>query len=365
VNTKIKAQNKFNPDFAFHPGETLREKLEELSIGSKEFALRTNKPEKTISQVLNGNSNITPEMAILFETVLDIPASFWLRKQALYDEYLARSARENIVDQSLDWAKCFPYAAMVKLGWIQEAKTINEKTVNLFSFFDMTAGLAWENFYLKKSLNATFRLSLKGAKNPYNLSVWLRQGEIQESQIIACEFNKTDFESMLPFLKAIMVKAPKNYMQQVQGLCLKAGLKIIFTPNIAHAPHGASRWIKSSPIIQLSDKWNRYDIFWFTLFHEIGHILLHPTKLISLEHVEYDEVDLSKEKEANDFAVKWVFNHEEESKFVSSITNFTLPIIKNYAKSVGTHPSIIVGRLWHKHYIQPAHAMKLLKEIGS
>ena len=55
-----------------------------------EFAIRTGKPEKTIIAVLKGTSSITPEMAVLFEQLLHIPAHFWLNKQRNYDEFLAR-----------------------------------------------------------------------------------------------------------------------------------------------------------------------------------------------------------------------------------------------------------------------------------
>ncbi|MEJ5963927.1 helix-turn-helix transcriptional regulator [Pedobacter immunditicola] len=58
--------NEFHIDIAFHPGETLGEKLEELNMGPKEFAVRTGKPEKTIIAILKGESSITPEIAVLF-----------------------------------------------------------------------------------------------------------------------------------------------------------------------------------------------------------------------------------------------------------------------------------------------------------
>lgn len=68
--------NQYHPQIAFHPGETLSEKLEELGMGPKEFALRTRKPEKTVIAIMNAQSSITPEMAVTFENVLKIPAHF-------------------------------------------------------------------------------------------------------------------------------------------------------------------------------------------------------------------------------------------------------------------------------------------------
>lgn len=80
------SRNQYLPSIIFHPGETLAEKLEELEISPKEFAVRTGQPEKTISAILGGKSSITPEMAISFESELKIPAHFWLNMQRNYDE---------------------------------------------------------------------------------------------------------------------------------------------------------------------------------------------------------------------------------------------------------------------------------------
>lgn len=74
----------------YHPGETLDEKLQEMGMSVKEFALRVSKPEKTIIAVLKGKSSVTPDMAVAFEMVTKIPANLWLNLQRSYDEFIAR-----------------------------------------------------------------------------------------------------------------------------------------------------------------------------------------------------------------------------------------------------------------------------------
>ena len=71
-------QKPFTPRVIYHPGVTLAEKLEELGMSAKEFSVRTKKPEKTINAVLKGNSSLTPDMAVAFESVTGIPANFWI-----------------------------------------------------------------------------------------------------------------------------------------------------------------------------------------------------------------------------------------------------------------------------------------------
>ena len=92
----MEKQNQYFPQSIPHPGETLTEKLQEMEMGPKEFALRNGKPEKTINDILNGNSSITPEMAVQFENVTKIPANFWMNHQRGYDEYIARKSKKLI-----------------------------------------------------------------------------------------------------------------------------------------------------------------------------------------------------------------------------------------------------------------------------
>ena len=132
----------------YHPGVTLAEKLKEMGMSVKEFAVRVSKPEKTIFAVINGSSSITTEMAVSFEAVTKIPASFWLRKQQMYDEFVVRKKREEEAKASIAWMKLFPYLEMVKRGWIAAVKTPEEKVRNLFEYFGVSTEKAWADYYL-------------------------------------------------------------------------------------------------------------------------------------------------------------------------------------------------------------------------
>jgi len=94
----FKRNNQYIPQIFFHPGETLAEKLEEMGMNSKEFAVRIGKPEKTINAVLEGKSAITPELAVQLENVTQIPARFWLNSQRDYDEFKAKKVYKKIME---------------------------------------------------------------------------------------------------------------------------------------------------------------------------------------------------------------------------------------------------------------------------
>ena len=331
-----------------HPGEVLSEKLEEMGMSIKEFAIRATKPEKTIIAVINGNSSITSEMAVSFESVTKIPASFWLRNQALYDEYLVRKKREEEAKASIDWMKLFPYLEMVKRGWIASVKTPEEKVRNLFEYFGVSTEKAWADYYLNQQLKVAFRISLSSAKDPHAMSAWLRQGELQaQEEKLSSPFDEKKLKSTLMAMKQLMVAEPDDLFVQLQDLCRSCGLILIATPTLPKAPiNGATRWIRDTPVIQLSGRYKGYDNLWFNFFHEVGHILLHGKKDIFLENAGVTGLDETKEKEADDFASEILLSSHEEHEFLRS-PSFSEAAILEAAKKYNTHPSILVGRLKH------------------
>lgn len=344
-------KNQYLPQIAFHPGETLSEKLEELGMGPKEFAIRSGKPEKTIIAIIKGKSSITPEMAVQFEHVIKIPAHFWLNMQRNYDEFIAREERKILLSESIGWAKRFPLFDMIKKGWLPQNSLLERKTADLLAFFSISSHRAWEDFYLNQQLKVAFRISLAHTKEPYAISAWLRKGDLQASELSTNDYNDKCFKEALPEIKSIMAKHPTDFFKKLQTICLETGVKVVHTPCLPKAPIvGSTRWLNDTPLIQLSGRYKRNDIFWFTFFHEAGHIILHGKKDIFLEKIDYSDFDKNKEEEADNFAIKWTLTKEEEQEIIDSAP-LTEAHIRSFARKFNTHPAIIIGRLQHDELI--------------
>jgi len=332
-------------------------------MGPKEFAIRADKPEKTITAILNGESSITPDMAVQFENVLKIPAHFWINRQRSYDEYLARVRREKVIAEAIPWSKNFPINNMIKKGWLPHVNSPNEKAASLLSFFSFSTHKAWEDYYFNRELKVAFRISLAHNKDSYSISAWLRNGEIQAAQINSKDYSEKDFRNSLLAVKKIMTEHPSNFFLKLKEICLGAGVKVVYTPCLPGSPiSGATRWINDNPLIQLSGRFKRNDSFWFTFFHEAGHILLHGKKDIFLEDVKYKDYDDRKEKEADDFAVKWTLNLEQEKEILNNI-RLTPDDVIMFAKKFGTHPGIIIGRLHHLNRVAPSRGREFIIPI--
>lgn len=355
--------NEYRPESVSHPGLTLVEKLQEIGMGNKEFSVRVDKPEKTITAVIKGSSSITPEMAVKFEDVLKIPASFWLNRQRRYDEFLARIKRQEEIQKACEWAKKFPYSKMANLGWVLPTRNIEEKVVALFDFFGVSNQRAWESYYYNQELKVNFRISLAHTNESMAVAAWLRQGELLAKQIEAPEYNAIKFKNSIDEIKTIMAKHPKGFFEDLQNICKSAGVKVVYTPCLPKAPiHGSTRWIGDTPLIQLSARYKTNDKFWFTFFHEFGHIQLHGKKYISIENVYYDSLDSVKEKEADDFAIKCTFSIDQEKEVLDCVP-LNGPDIIRFAKKFNTHPALIIGRFQRKELIPYSKGREFIESI--
>lgn len=298
----------------YHPGETLEEKLQELGMSVKEFATRVSKPEKTIIAVIKGKSSITPDMALSFEMVTRIPADMWLRHQKRYDEFNARKRHEEILREGVSWANKFPLDEISQLGWLENFSSTSgrQKDVveTLCSFFGVSSPKGWEDFYINQRLRIAFRITLAESCDPYALSAWLRQGEIQATDVTTT----TKYTSNVLKRNLIYISNLKksdagnlNIKETLTSLLANSGIKLIFTETLSSAPvKGCTRYIYGIPCIQLADYFESTDEFWHTLFHEIGHILLHGKKDIFIENIDYTNKCPQKEKEADEFALQWM-----------------------------------------------------------
>jgi addiction module HigA family antidote len=355
--------NQYTPDIVFHPAATLKEKLEEMGMSIKEFALRSGKPEQTIIAIFKEDSSITPEMAVLFENVIQIPAQFWINKQARYNEYIARKKHKEAIADAEDWTKEFPYSEMAQYNWVPATRNTGERTIHLLNYFGIASHRAWEKLYIESKLKVAAYTSLKHTHQPHAISAWLRQGELQAKQIESPDFDVKKLKSNIPAMRQLMAWQPVTFFDQLQALCLQSGVKLLFTPKLPKVPlSGSTRWLNDTPLIQLTARYKKNDSFWFTFFHELGHIILHGKKYISLENVDFGAADPEKENEAHMFAVSHTFTQEQELEVLQKQPLHEKDIIE-FSKKFNTHPAIIIGRLQHDGHIPYSIGRQFMEPI--
>lgn len=329
----------YNPDIAIHPGETLSEVLEFNNISQKELAQRTGITEKHISNIVNGHASITPEMALKFERVFNNSASFWNNLQNNYDLVVARLEAEENFAKEIEEAKNFScYTELAQFGFVSQTTNWKEKAENLLKF------LGIDSFgYIHQTEPIAFRQSA-GKFNEYSLAAWLRCGEMQAQKMSVEKFDRHKVKNVLSELRELTLPVD-SFGEKLQALCASAGIALVFTPYFKNTKvNGSTRWMGDKAVIQLNTRGAYSDIFWFTFFHEIGHILMHGTKA---EFLEYDgKTKDQKEKEADNFASE-VLIPDKDYKELLSNKKLTRSDIKEFASRIGVDESIVFGRLAH------------------
>ena len=152
-------------------------------------------------------------------------------------------------------------------------------------------------------------------------------------------------------------------IKQITSILNNCGVGILLTPYFSKTNvHGATRWVGNNPLIQLSTRGNAYDRLWFTLFHELWHILLHGKKDQFLEYKDENYKNDPKEKEADEFAEEQLIPRAEYTAFVSK-GDFSPNAISIFAEKVKIEYSVAAGRLAKDKYISRAVANKYKRDI--
>lgn len=341
--------NEYRPDYAVSPGEVLSDELELRGMTQQELAKRTGLTPKHIVSIVKAKASITPETAIKFERAIGMPADYWLNLESHYQEVLARLQEESQLDHDIDWLSHIPVTQMAKLGWIKRLSDTKAQLVEVLRFFGIASVDQWDDMW--PNLNVAYRQHNHVEVFPEAVSAWLRQGEIEASQITCTPYDRAAFRAALDQIRKLTVEAPEVFGPQMVELCASAGVAVVFVPALPKTGvSGATRWLNSNKaIIQLSLRYKTDDHLWFTFFHEAGHILLHGKKELFLEGT--NGLDQTKEDEANKFAQEELIPKTEFFHFAQQL-QFSQVSITAFAKRIGIAPGIVVGQLQHAKFLQ-------------
>ena len=115
--------------------------------------------------------------------------------------------------------------------------------------------------------------------------------------------------------------------------------------------NGATFWLgNDKAVLMLTIRGGWADIFWFSLFHELAHLLLHSRQNIFLEESQISAQMASLEDEADRFAANTLIPANNYRGFVRA-GSFREADIRVFAKTLEIDPGVVVGRLQHDGYL--------------
>jgi hypothetical protein len=306
-------------------------------------------------------------MARQLEQVLGGSVTFWMARDFQYREDIARLHAEGE-----DWLTELPLGDMIKFEWLKPVPHPSEELTACLRFFNVPSVGAWRETYAGLQQMTAFRTSLSLDSQPAAVAAWLRQGEIEAEKLDCGIWDAKRFQESLPFIRSLTrLKDPNRFIPQLQKCCAESGIAvaIVRAPSGCRAS-GATRFLsRDKALLQLSFRYLTDDHFWFTFFHEAGHLLLHGEQGFFLEGVDiplateeneanelaaqtrvsaefqlqFLDFPATKEEEANEFAARTLIPLEFRSALLS-LSPVARKVIR-FAVHIGVSPGIVVGQL--------------------
>lgn len=342
----------FTPDWAVHPGAIIQREIDAAGYSQTAVAARSNISAKHLNQLLRGHVALSAEVAIALERVLDSPGDLWLRMDATWQATHLRATARGKLQSWTGWLDHFPAAVLIERGIWREGWTAAERVDALLTFFGVVSPEAFETVWLRPQAN--FRRSQRFDIDPYSTAVWLRLVEASAGTATPTTpaYNETVLRQAVDRFPRLTALEPEVSVAQAKQLLLEAGVVLVLEPEIDGTRIcGVSRWSGlGHPVIALTGRQKYLDILWFTLLHEIGHILLHPKRSTFLEldvpgtERAVDDKD-AQESAADDFAANLLVNPSmrRRVKELRSVVE-----LRALAAEIGVGASILAGRYGHE-----------------
>ena len=338
------AATAFQPDWVSPPGATILDLLEERSSTVGEFASAVQRSIQEVSELLYGSQALNEAWARQLSALLGASPDFWLRREEQYRSSLQRLAQSTDDAGAASWLAELPVADMVRFGWIGKAKSKRDTLANALAFFGVPSVESWRSRYKLALESAAYRTSAAFDTRPGAVAAWLRRGEVASRQIDCKSWDADRFKAALEPIRALTKQPdPGKFLPELTALGRECGISIV----VERAPDGcrasgATKFLTpNKALMLLSFRYLADDQFWFTIFHEAGHLLLHSHQGLFLEG--FESPDGSAEKEADEFAKRTLFTDEGLQELESVPLNQFA--IARLAKRLGIGIGPVVGQL--------------------
>ncbi len=337
-------------DLLIHPGETIADILDERHITQKELAKRVGVSEPFLSDVIRGRKDISKGLAKGLEYALGVKSSFWLNLQANYDaELLALDEEDSIEkEERAVYKKMKEIVRFLKeQGKIENSGTEGAAIIALRKYLRISRLTSVKSF----ASDGTFRISNKATVDPIVLGAWICmcKADSSERKDIS-RFDKEQMDELIAEIKQIMKKTQDPQMELMETFA-DYGIDFCVTKHFRGAPvqgYLAKKGDENYQVV-LTIRGASADKFWFSLFHELGHIANGDMgKQSSLIDGEDDSSE--REEAANQYAKDALIDPVSFDLFVQK-KDFGINSIRKFANAQGVPDYIVIGRLQHEEII--------------
>ena len=348
----ISTSERFEPDWAIPPGATIAAMLAARSLSRESFAGAIGESVDTVQRLLLGLETVDDSLAERLSRSLGPSRAFWVAREAQFRADAERLRHQKEADERIAWARQFPVREMVSLGWIRDFRSAAAAADECLKLFGVPDVAAWHARYGGAAVAAAFRMSGSARRDPGAVSAWLRWAEVVAERTPCGPWNPDSFREQLQAARRLSWKKyPAVFLPALRKLCAEAGVVVVVARTPKGCPaSGATRFLSASKAMMvLSFRYRTDDQFWFTFFHEAGHLILHGRDALFLE--DGGDTTSEEELEANEFAEAMILPPDHMAELDR------LPLdkdsIMHFARRAGVAPGLVVGQLQHRKRVTP------------
>lgn len=338
----------FRPRFSVPPGAHLEEKLEELGMTQAELARRTGLSQKHINQLIAGDASLSPRTAVLLERVTSMPASLWNNYESRWQTHLAAEQADRELEHLADWAARFPVGDMRRRGVISPDASGPTLVAELLRFFGIAQADKWDTVY-ERVVTAQYRAAHGQDRNPYAVAAWLREAEAEATKIHTEPFEAHRARALPATVRQVVRDASSaaRWWPELVHSFSQTGIALVLVPEYPGLTklNGATQW--QSPhkaVIAVTGRNKRADILWFTLMHELAHVLLHKKRQTFINLEEDAGSRNPEEQEADAFAARALIPEQFQAEF-DALPKRNLQTAVRFANHHGLPVGAVIGRL--------------------
>lgn len=352
---------------AFHPGYYLKQLIEDQHISQEELAKRLQASPKYISDLVNGRINFTEETILKLATAFGTSTSMWLNLNQSFIEKKLEIEQQKKLERECELVRQLDYQFWVKLGILPAARFAKDKAMRLQSYFKISSlSVLYEKNFLVQYRTG---ISERSQKNMMNANAWVQTAINLGSTMEVEPFSLKKLNLLLPEIRAMNTEDPQVFLPKLKDLLRTCGIAFVLLPNLKSSGiNGAVKWwTKDKVILAMNDRRKYADTFWFSLFHELGHVRQQRIKLL---HVSTEKPWIEKEtllekleKEADKFAQDYLIPSDAYDQFLKKTgQKFDEKNIRDFAKEIGVLPGIVLGRLQHDKLIKHNSPLNELRD---
>ncbi|MBY3233379.1 ImmA/IrrE family metallo-endopeptidase [Rhizobium laguerreae] len=333
------------------PGDSIRAIMQRRNISAHELAQRFDDGLDAVRSLIDGSRQIDEATAATLSAILGATTKFWLKRQENFDTAVERAVvqvRESGQEDLLLSLPAPNRRASGRLTSERRAAEIRKRLV----FYNVPDAESWTRRYGRLVGETDYRTSKTYASKEEATLLWLRRGELEADMIQTRPWNSGNLMDRLQEIRKLsMIRHPERFLPRLRALCSEAGVALV----VVKAPEGcrASGAIRmvdpDKAMLLLSFRYKRDDQFWFTVFHEMGHLVLHKANTFVDDEALPGDVD--REDEANAFAAECIIPPLRESEF-ERVQPKKDDIVR-FSVSIGVAPGLTVGQMQHRGMLAP------------